>query len=192
MTMKNKAPALRKFKGFHNDHFATIGNYGQDCKTGELLAYHFYHTVKEGGECKQLKDHRQLKRVVSKIPKGKHYEGLIIGLFEQLSKYFEPLVKNSSYGETVSRDQLLTQLAECSLHQDQLQKYIKILIQQWLINFTAAVNTPNYDGLARYFLSDLALKLPEHLHLTKNCYTWFCYELSTLLSTLIKQQRTKK
>jgi len=184
----NNGATLRRFKGFYDDLFASIGNYGQDCKTGELLAYHFYHTVEEGIECKKLKNHGQLKQVVTRMPKGNHYNGLMIGLFGQLSMYFEPLVRGAYFGEAVSQDELLIQLGECGVYQDQLRKYVKILLNQWLINLTVAVNSPQYDGAERYILSDLVLELPEHLHLTKNCYAWFCYELSNLLSTLIQQK----
>ena len=189
--MNRKAPTLRKFKGFNDDYFSSIGNYGQDYNTGGLLAFHFYNVVEETIEYPELKDNSQLKKLINRIPKGDHYKGLMIGLFGQLSTYFEPLVKGSCYGDAISQDELFIQLAECGQYQDQLQKYIRIVIKQWFINFTAAVNKPDYDGLERCLLSDLVLALPETLHLTKNCYAWFCYELTKLLSDLIKAKEAQ-
>lgn len=184
--MNSKAPTLRKFKDFHGNHLSTIGNYGQDCKTGNLLASHFYNIVKTAIQFPNLKDNTQLKKITSGLPKGEHYDGLIIGLFSQLSAYFEPLIKgNIEYGKATSRDDLLSQLAECAEYQDQFRQKIKQLIKQWFINFSKAVNSPEHGGCAHYLLSDLVLSLPESLYFAKNCYAWFCYELTLLLSKLM-------
>ena len=183
--MSNKAPTLRKFKGFDDDHFASIGNYGQDCKTGQLLAFNFYQLISDDEE-PQTSKRTVLKKVLGRIPKGVHYDGLIMGLFTQLSTYIEPLVKgDSDYEQDDTKDDLISLLEECSQYQDQLKTHIRLLVRQWLFNFTIAVNRHNYDGLERHLLSNLVLALPENLHLTKNCYACFCYELSLILIMLI-------
>lgn len=185
--MNSKAPTLRKFKDFHGNHLSTIGNYGQDCRTGGLLALSFHHIVKTAIEFPEHKDNSQLKKITSGLPKEKHYHGLIVGLFGQLSAYFEPLVKGKpECGKATSREDLFIQLAECAEYQDQFRQKIKQLVKQWLINFSKAVNSPHFDGCERYLLSDLVFALPESLYFTKNCYAWFCYELTKLLSDLIK------
>ncbi len=149
-TTTTRAPLPPKgyvFKGFDGSIYWATGDYQEDCNTGKALAakLHRRASVHVSGYSPNL------RAMLEQMPNNGECDGFLVGFFYQLSVYFEPSIKNNS----------LTQLK-------------LVLLVDWLNKFTQAVNNPDYDGLERHNLGDIALDLPFlDLH-------QFCLEVVTI------------
>jgi hypothetical protein len=130
------SPYFKAFKGFNDDNYISIGDYGQDCKTGRLLAYSLKSSIGH-----QQHDQNQLIGLVDNMPKGEQYDGLIVGLFYQLSIFIEDMVKDKKLKINDKKTSALT-LAKASISR-----------------LIALCGKSSYDGGARHLMSDQFFKL---------------------------------
>lgn len=185
----------RKFKDFYGEHLATIGNYQQDLKTGELLAVQLLDAMEAPQDYPELAENTHLKKLLKRLPNGTYFtnHGLLIGLFTTISRYLEPILKQSPLiGTPCSQPDLLNFLTECQEYQEHLRTRVRRLIQQWSINLSYAVNNEHYTGMERYHLSGLVLELPTNLSFLNDHYACFCYELTLLLKKLLQQKEASQ
>ncbi|WP_413698967.1 hypothetical protein ACLKMH_15540 [Psychromonas sp. KJ10-10] len=181
----------RRFKDFYGNPMASIGNYQQDLKTGELLASQIVEAIQAPKEHLEPIKNTRLTALVNRLPKGNDFNnnGLIIGLFAGLSASLEPIFKeNPLQGEPCSQQSSLDFISESAEYADQFNDRVRVIIEQWSINFSCAVNDENYQGIERYLLSGLVLDLPKAFDFVKSPYTCFCFNLMLLLKKSLPEQ----
>jgi len=195
--MNNKKPTVRKFKGFDGETMVTIGNYGQDCATGKMLAFQFYNEmcfhIENPPTKSNTRPNAHLNNVIKRLPHNRSYLGLLVGFGVELSRYIEPLLVNAELDHELkymNYNQLQNAVTECGGHPKQTRQRTAQIVKQWLVNLKIASTSPTYDGGERNTLNEIMIALPLVL-CEKNPYAWFCFSLSKTLNRLLKAQEAQ-